>query len=280
MQSANKVVPMKSSGKTKSARKKESVEKDDEWMRFSKGEFKIASFQPLSENQKLAYHSALTENLTITTGPAGTGKSYCGASAAARHLIDKSVSKIIITRSPLPTGQTAGFRPGDTYEKLMPYLMPLIHTLKKVLKTENGSDGFFNYLWEKRIIEIQDLETIKGMTFDDTFLIIEEAQECDMEQLRNLLTRSSDSTYIFVNGDTKQSNKRLHDSALETYVNAFLDFNKKLESGELRIDGVGIGEEYPDWVQPFNVIQFTKADRNGRGKFTRLMLEVNDMYGI
>lgn len=280
MQSANQVVPMKSSGKTKSARKKESVEKDDEWMRFSKGEFKIASFQPLSENQKLAYQSALTENLTITTGPAGTGKSYCGASAAARHLIDKSVSKIIITRSPLPTGQTAGFRPGDTYEKLMPYLMPLIHTLKKVLKTENGSDGFFNYLWEKRIIEIQDLETIKGMTFDDTFLIIEEAQECDMEQLRNLLTRSSDSTYIFVNGDTKQSNKRLRDSALETYVNAFLDFNKKLESGELRIDGVGIGEEYPDWVQPFNVIQFTKADRNGRGKFTRLMLEVNDMYGI
>ncbi|WPJ72170.1 hypothetical protein DEEACLCL_00153 [Salmonella phage CRW-SP2] len=280
MQSANKVVPMKSSGKTKSARKKEGVEKDDEWMRYSKGEFKIASFQPLSENQQLAYQSALTETLTVTTGPAGTGKSYCGASAAARHLIDKTVSKIIITRSPLPTGQTAGFRPGDTYEKLMPYLMPLIQTLKKVLKTENGSDGFFNYLWEKRIIEIQDLETIKGMTFDDTFLIIEEAQECDMEQLRNLLTRSSDSTYIFVNGDTKQSNKRLRENALETYVNAFLDFNAKLEAGELRIDGVAPGEEYPDWVQPFNVIQFTKSDRNGRGKFTRLMLEVNDMYDI
>lgn len=280
MQSANRVVPMKSTGKTKSARKKETDKKDEEWIRFSKGDFKIAPFRPLSENQELAYQSALTETLTITTGPAGTGKSYCGASAAVKHLIDKTVDKIIITRSPLPTGQTAGFRPGDTYEKLMPYLMPLIQTFKKVLKTETGSDGFFQYLWEKRIIEIQDLETIKGMTFDNTFLIIEEAQECDVEQLRNLLTRASDTTYIFVNGDIKQSNKRLRDSALETYVNSFLDFNAKLKDGSLRIEGVSIGEEYPEWVQPFSIVQFTKADRNGRGNFTRLMLEVNDLYDI
>ena len=280
MQSANKVVTMKPTGKTKAARKKETIQKDDEWMKFSKGEFKIAPFQGLSENQVDAYESALEERVTIAIGPAGTGKSYCGASAAAKHLIDKTVSKIIICRSPLPTGQTAGFRPGDTYEKLMPYLNPLIQTFKKVLKTETGSDGFFNYLWEKRIIEIQDLETIKGMTFDDTFLIIEEAQECDMEQLKNLLTRAADSSYIFVNGDIKQSNKRLRDSALDKYVKSFRDFNDKLEAGELRIDGVGIGDEYPSWVRPFSIIEFDKSDRNGRGDFTRLMLEINDMYDI
>lgn len=280
MQSATKVVSMKPAGKTKSARRKETVQKEDDWMKFSKGDFRIAPFNGLSENQNLAYQSALEENLTIAIGPAGTGKSYCGASAAAKLLIDKVVSKIVITRSPLPTGQTAGFRPGDTYEKLMPYLMPLIQTLKKVLKTDTGSDGFFNYLWEKRIIEIQDLETIKGMTFDDTFLIIEEAQECDMEQLKNLLTRASDSTYIFVNGDIKQPNKRLRDSALEKYVQSFRDFNTKLEAGTLKIDGVGVGDEYPEWVQPFSIIEFDKSDRNGRGDFTRLMLEVNDLYNI
>lgn len=280
MQSANKVVTMKTTGKTKSARKKEVVQRDDEWMKYSKGEFKIAPFQGLSEHQIAAYESALDRNLTIAIGPAGTGKSYCGASAAAKLLIEKQIEKIIITRSPLPTGQTAGFRPGDTYEKLMPYLMPLIQTFKKVLKTDTGSDGFFNYLWEKRIIEIQDMETVKGMTFDDAFLIIEEGQECDMEQLKNLLTRSSDSTHIFVNGDIKQSNKRLRDSALDKYVRSFRDFNQKLEDGSLRIDGVGIGDAYPSWVQPFSIIEFDKSDRNGRGDFTRLMLEVNDLYDI
>lgn len=280
MQSATKVVQMKPAGKTKSARKKETVQREDDWMKFSKGDFKIAPFDGLSENQILAYQSALEERLTIAIGPAGTGKSYCGASAAAKHLIDKTISKIIITRSPLPTGQTAGFRPGDTYEKLMPYLNPLIMTFKKVLRTETGSDGFFNYLWEKKIIEIQDLETVKGMTFDDTFLIIEEGQECDMEQLKNLLTRASDSSYIFVNGDLKQSNKRLRDNALEKYVRSFRDFNDQLEAGTLLIDGVEPGGIYPDWVQPFSIIEFDKSDRNGRGDFTRLMLEINDMYDI
>ncbi|WAK45396.1 phosphate starvation-inducible protein [Salmonella phage 3384-D8] len=279
MQSASKVVSMKPA-KTKSARKKDTIQKEEDWMKFSKGDFKIAPFNGLSENQNLAYQSALNEHLTIAIGPAGTGKSYCGASAAAKHLIDKTINKIIITRSPLPTGTTAGFRPGDTYEKLMPYLMPLIQTFKKVLKTDTGSDGFFNYLWEKRIIEIQDLETVKGMTFDDCFLIIEEAQECDMEQLKNLLTRASDSSYIFVNGDIKQSNKRLRDSALQTYVDSFKDFNNKLETGSLQIDGVEIGDEYPEWVQSFSIIEFDKSDRNGRGNFTRLMLEINDLYNI
>lgn len=278
MQSATKVVSMKPAGKNKSDRKKETLQKEDDWLRFSKGDFKIAPFHPLSENQELAYQSALSQTLTITIGPAGTGKSYCGASAAIRHLIDKTVKKIVITRSPLPTGQTAGYRPGDTYEKLMPYLMPLIQTFQKALKTETGSDGFFNYLWEKKIIEIQDLETIKGMTFDDTFLIVEEAQECDMEQLKNLLTRASDSSYIFVNGDVKQSNKRLRDNALQTYVSAFRDFNGRLQAGMLPISKEG--NQYPDWVKPFSIIEFTKADRNGRGDFTRLMLEVNDLYNI
>ena len=101
-----------------------------------------------------------------------------------------------------------------------------------------------------------------------------------MEQLKNLLTRASDSTYIFVNGDIKQSNKRLRDSALEKYVSSFRDFNDKLEAGTLKIDGVGVGDEYPEWVQPFSIIEFDKSDRNGRGDFTRLMLEVNDLYDI
>lgn len=274
---------MKSQGKTKTERKKFTENRDDDWLKFSKGEFKISPFNGLSVNQCTAFKSALENNLTITIGPAGTGKSYCGASAAAQHLINKTIKKIIITRSPLPTGQTAGYLPGDMYEKLVPYLKPLIETFRKVLKTDTGSDGFFQYLWEKKIIEIQSLETIKGMTFDDTFLIIEEAQECDMEQLKNLLTRASDSCYVFVNGDIKQSNKRLRESALDKYVKSFKDFNKRIDEGNLpTIDKVLQDGDlvYPEWVKPFSIVEFDKSDRNGRGNFTRLMLEINDIYDI
>ncbi|AFX93595.1 PhoH-like phosphate starvation-inducible protein [Serratia phage phiMAM1] len=278
MQTNSSVVKMPSKGARKSDRKKVTVQKEDEWLKYSKGEFKYAPFQSLSEHQTEAYESALVNPLTVAIGPAGTGKSYSGASAAIQHYAQGTVKKIIIARSPLPTGTTAGFRPGDTYEKLMPYLMPLIQTFKKVLKTDSGSDGFFNYLWEKKVIEIQDLETIKGMSFDDTFLIIEEAQECDMEQLKNLFTRPSDTSFIYLNGDIAQSNKRLRENALQKYVECFRDFNAKLESGAL--DHLMVDGKLPEWLTPINIVEFDKSDRNGRGNFVRKMLEINDMYNI
>lgn len=277
MQSNSNVVKM-AKAKTKSSRKAQEVQTNADWQEFSKGNFKYAPFDPLSQNQVLSYESALTNSLTLAVGPAGTGKSYAGASAAIRLLSERKIEKIAITRSPLPTGTTAGFRPGDTYEKLMPYLMPLIHTFKKVLKTPSGSDGLFNYLWEKKVIEIQDLETIKGMSFDNTFLIVEEAQECDMEQLKNLLTRLSDSSYVFVNGDTKQSNGRLKENALERYLSCFRQYNTKLLAGGLdqyAVDGI-----MPSWAKPVSIVEFTKEDRNGRGDHVRMMLEINDMFGL
>lgn len=278
MQSHSNVVKIASKGKTKSARKAQEVQNTEEWQEYSKGKFKFAPFEPLSENQVLAYESGLTQNLTFAIGPAGTGKSYCGASAGVKLLSERLIDGIIITRSPLPTGATAGFRPGDTYEKLMPYLMPLIQTLKKVMRTESGSDGFFNYLWEKKAIEIQDLETIKGMSFDNKFVIIEEAQECDMETLKNLFTRASDSSYIFVNGDIKQSNGRLRENSLERYLNCFEEYNSRLESGKL--DHLNVSGERPRWLKPVSLVKFDKSDRNGRGDLTRLMLEINDMFDL
>lgn len=277
MQSNSNVVKL-SKGKTKSSRKAQEVQTNADWQEFSKGNFKYAPFDPLSENQVLAYDSAVSNTVTLTVGPAGTGKSYVGASAAAFLLSQRQIEKIIITRSPIPTGVTAGFRPGDTYEKLMPYLMPLIQTFKKVMRSPSGSDGLFNYLWEKKIIEIQDLETIKGMSFDNAFLIIEEAQECDMEQLKNLLTRLSDSCYVFLNGDTKQANKRLKENSFEQYLNCFKEYNNRLSSGSLNhlaVDGV-----MPSWAKPISIVEFTKEDRNGRGDHVRRMLEINDMFGL
>lgn len=278
MQSSSNVVKIANKGKTKSLRKTQEVQTSADWQEYSKGRFKYAPFEPLSENQALAYEAALEHHLVLVSGPAGTGKSYCGASAAIKLLSERLIDGIIITRSPLPTGTTAGFRPGDTYEKLMPYLMPLIQTFKKVLRTETGSDGLFNYLWEKKTIEIQDLETIKGMSFDNKFVIIEEAQECDMEQLKNLFTRAADSSYIFANGDTKQGNKRLKENSFGRYLSCFNEYNSRLLTGgldHLKVDGV-----MPKWAKPVSMVEFTKSDRNGRGDNVRRMLEINDMFDL
>lgn len=277
MKSISEQVVVKAKGRTKKTRKVIKQNEETQFQSYDTGKYQFQPFVPLSEKQKNYYHAIMTNTLSIAIGPAGTGKSFVGASAAASLLAKRAIEKIIITRSPLPTGQTAGFRPGDTYEKLMPYLMPLIHTFKKVMKTPQGSDGLFNYLFEKRVIEIQDLETIKGASFENTFVIVEEAQECDMEQLKNLLTRCSDSSFIFLNGDLNQSNKRLKENALSLYVEAFRNFNQDVAEGKVQEE---ITDENTDWIKPIPILEFDKSDRNGRGNLVRLMLEINDRNGF
>lgn len=270
--------PRQATGGRKSDRKAANQAKEQDWERFNRGEYRYEPFESISDHQNQAFNSAISNDLTIAIGPAGTGKSFVGAHAAAKLFIEGRVEQIILTRSPLPTGMTAGFRPGDTYDKLIPYLTPLIDTFRKVLKTETGSDGFFNYLWEKKIINIRDLETIKGASLDDAFIIVEEAQECDMEQLKNLLTRASDSSYLFLNGDLGQSNARLRTNALQKYVESFRDYNARLADNTLT--HLHMGEPRPEWMKPVSIVEFDKSDRNGRGGLTRLMLEINDLYQI
>lgn len=191
------------SGTTKTTRKAAATQKAE-----SNKSYRLPAFRPENKKQAELFAATLTEPLVIATGPAGTGKSFVGAYAAVRLLVEKHIDKIILTRNPLPTGTSLGFFAGSGDEKMAVWLGPIIGTIKKILRSEAGSDGFFNYLVEQKKIEYQPLETIKGSSFDNTFILVEESQELCYEQLKTLTTRIGDNSHLFLNGDYAQGNSR------------------------------------------------------------------------
>lgn len=190
-------------GKTKSQRKQAEVGKLIEATTF-----KIPPLKACNTRQKQLHSSFRNNPFVIATGPAGVGKSYVGAHAACQMLIEGKIDKIILTRNPLPTGTSLGFFAGSEQEKMSVWLGPIVGTIKKILKTNNNTDSYFEYLVSKGFIVYQPLEVIKGSSFDRTFIFVEEAQELTMEQLKVISTRIGEGSVLFLNGDIKQNNSR------------------------------------------------------------------------
>ena len=187
--------------------------------------------------------------MVIAHGPAGTGKSYCLAYAAAKLLVEGKVDQIILTRNPLPTGSSLGFFAGSESEKMAIWLGPIFGTLKKILKTRNAatgvtSDTFFEYLIaQKKIIGIP-MEVMKGYDFENSFVLVEESQECSDEQLKNLITRAGVGSVIALDGDIKQSNSKLNGGfkKLIEAINKENDYTKTVtdDSPDASWDGIHI----------------------------------------
>ncbi|AUR97747.1 hypothetical protein NVP1244A_045 [Vibrio phage 1.244.A._10N.261.54.C3] len=257
----------------KSDRKRQANEKADEFERFEKGHFKFEPFQPKTENQSELFYQAHSANMVIAVGPAGTGKSICEAAAAAKLIADKQIDQIILTRNPLPTGRTTGFNPGTAEEKLLPWLSPILSNLKKVMKTDKGNDGFFNYLMSKCAVKMLELESVKGSSFDDAFIIVEECQEMEIESLKNLTTRTGENTTIVLNGDISQTNSKLRTGDFDRFVEAVKANNKLIQ------EKAESGETLEPWEQYIPVIEFTKEDVVRSG-LCRQMLEIFDRYAL
>lgn len=213
-------------GTTKTARKTTAAAKQE-----TNKTYRLPTFMPKNKKQQELYAAALQEPLIVATGPAGTGKSFVGAYAAARLLLERHIDKIILTRSPLPTGPSMGFFAGSGDEKMAVWLSPVLGTLKKILKTANDSDGFFTYLVEQKKIEFQPLETVKGSSFDNSFILVEESQELSHEQLKTLTTRIGENSHLFLNGDFEQANSRNRDLAFRDLVNVLKEDAEYLDRG-------------------------------------------------
>lgn len=183
--------------------------------------FRLRNVTPKSARQDELLRALYNYPLVVGLGPAGTGKSFIGAYAACRALLEGSVDKIVITRNPLPVGSSLGYFAGSESEKLAIWLGPIISTLKKILKTDSGSDGFFEYLVSKKKIEYLPMEVAKGASYEKAFIIVEEAQECDLEQLKVLTTRVGTDSVIFLNGDVRQSNSKLSSIGFQKLIDAF-----------------------------------------------------------
>ena len=146
------------------------------------------------------YMKAIQKNtITLGVGPAGTGKTYLAVAAAVAAFRDKTVNRIILTRPAVEAGERLGFLPGDLQNKVDPYLRPLYDALYDML----GPETFQKYQ-ERGSIEVAPLAYMRGRTLDDSFIILDEAQNTTREQMKMFLTRLGFGSKIVITGDVTQ----------------------------------------------------------------------------
>lgn len=149
--------------------------------------------------QRKYVESIQKNTITIGVGPAGTGKTYLAVAAAVAAFREKSIDRIILTRPAVEAGERLGFLPGDLQSKVDPYLRPLYDALFDTL----GADTYNKYL-ERGNIEVAPLAYMRGRTLDNSFIILDEAQNTSREQMKMFLTRMGFGSKVVITGDVTQ----------------------------------------------------------------------------
>ncbi|MBE6801585.1 MAG: phosphate starvation-inducible protein PhoH [Ruminococcaceae bacterium] len=155
--------------------------------------------KPKTLGQKNYVESIKNNTIVIGVGPAGTGKTYLAVAMAVNAFRAKEVNRIILTRPAVEAGEKLGFLPGDLQSKVDPYLRPLYDALFDMLGAEN-----FNKYLERGNIEVAPLAYMRGRTLDDSFIILDEAQNTTPEQMKMFLTRMGFNSKVVVTGDVTQ----------------------------------------------------------------------------
>ncbi|HEY1495201.1 MAG TPA: PhoH family protein [Candidatus Solibacter sp.] len=154
---------------------------------------------PKTVNQRRYLEAIERNDLVFGIGPAGTGKTYLAVAMAISALINKQVSRIVLTRPAVEAGERLGFLPGTLQEKIDPYLRPLYDALYDMLDSERVEK-----LLERNVIEVAPIAFMRGRTLNDSFIILDEAQNCTPEQMKMVLTRLGFNSKMVVNGDITQ----------------------------------------------------------------------------
>src|SRR5438552_17689002 len=154
---------------------------------------------PKTLNQKLYLEAIEKYDMVFGIGPAGTGKTYLAVSMAVRWLLEKKVSRIVLTRPAVEAGERLGFLPGTLQEKIDPYLRPLYDALYDMLDVERVDRHL-----ERGIIEIAPIAFMRGRTLNDSFVILDEAQNTTPEQMKMFVTRIGYNSKAVITGDITQ----------------------------------------------------------------------------
>ncbi len=154
---------------------------------------------PKSVNQRRYLEAIERNDLVFGVGPAGTGKTYLAVAMAVSALINKQVARIILTRPAVEAGERLGFLPGSLQEKIDPYLRPLYDALYDMLESDRVEK-----LLERNVIEVAPIAFMRGRTLNDSFIILDEAQNSTPEQIKMVLTRLGFNSKMVVNGDVTQ----------------------------------------------------------------------------
>jgi phosphate starvation-inducible PhoH-like protein len=165
-----------------------------------KANYTFKEVQPLNYIQG-EYLDAITHNdIIFGIGSAGTGKTFVAASYAASELFHRRINKVILTRPNIETGRGLGFLPGTIEEKYAPYLLPFDAIFTKAL-----GKGFYEYALKSKAIEPTPLGFLRGLTFDNCIVLVDEAQNCTREEMKMMLSRIGKNCKMIFSGDTEQA---------------------------------------------------------------------------
>jgi len=155
--------------------------------------------KPKTKNQKIYIKAILENQIVFGIGPAGTGKTYLATAAGLYFLREKFVERIVLVRPVVEAGESLGFLPGDMKEKIDPYLRPLYDAIYDMIEPR-----VFKELMQNEIIEIAPLAYMRGRTLNKAFIILDEAQNTTIDQMKMFLTRTGNDSKVVITGDITQ----------------------------------------------------------------------------
>ena len=207
-------------------------------------------------NQQTLVDTIRANDMSFAVGPAGTGKTYTAVAMAVAALKDRRVKKIILTRPAVEAGENLGFLPGDLKEKLDPYLQPLYDALTDMLPFDKVADHL-----EKGVIEIAPLAFMRGRTLDKAFVILDEAQNTTVAQIKMFLTRMGRDAKFVITGDATQVDLPRHQGSGLVYAQRHLH----------QIEGIGFVQLTASDVIRHRLVKaviaaFEKADEQRENK--------------
>ncbi len=226
--------------------KKNSSKRNDEKALRDKTFRQLQKVRPRNDNQKKYLESIENNTVTIGLGPAGSGKTYLAVYEALLHHWAKEKKRMIITRPAIEAGEKLGFLPGDMLDKLDPYMRPIYDALFDLIGIQQAKEKI-----ERGYIEVAPLAYMRGRTFNNCFIILDEAQNATIEQLKMVLTRVGEGCKIVIDGDPGQSDLPGYKKESGLYL---------LKSILSNIPAVGIVEfDRQDIVRSQIVIDIVKA---------------------
>lgn len=187
----------------------------------------LAAIEGKTENQKIALQGLYDPSVkvVILSGKAGSGKSFLSGSVAGDLFKQKKITRIVVARPYIQTGKTSGFKPGSSLEKLFPYIRNILDNVKNRI----GGGSFDNHLkdGQRGEIEVQEIESIRGRSFDEkSFLIIDEAQQTTPEEMESIVTRVGEDCKLVLCGDPEQK-----DISSASGLEWFIDFSERHNLG-------------------------------------------------
>jgi phosphate starvation-inducible PhoH-like protein len=206
------------------------------------------ALQPKNKMQARYIEAINNFTQTISLGCAGTGKTYIASTMAAHLYMKGTINKIILTRPNVPSSRSLGSFPGTIEEKMAPWTTPVVEVLK------NCMGGAYENAVRKGAIIVAPFETMRGSSFSDAFVIMDEAQNTTPEEMKMFTTRIGENCRIVINGDIAQSDIR-QTSGLSTIIDLAQRFNLPVPVIEFGIDDVVRSKECKMWIEAFHKSQ-------------------------